>query len=146
MIEAAATMYCKPKVELETQTYKVEGKTVLEIRINETVSKPVYALDETNKPWAYIRIKDENILATPVHLKMWQHSKKPEGALVTFTEREQRLLDVLKEKEKLSLNQCCKLCRLNHKTTCELLEDFIRFGLVELVFHGHKFYFKLNKE
>ena len=78
MIEAAATMYCKPKVELETQTYKVEGKTVLEIRINETVSKPVYALDETNKPWAYIRIKDENILATPVHLKMWQHSKKPE--------------------------------------------------------------------
>ena len=31
MIEAAATMYCKPKVELETQTYKVEGKTVLEI-------------------------------------------------------------------------------------------------------------------
>lgn len=72
--------------------------------------------------------------------------QKPEGALVTFTEREQRLLDVLKEKEKLSLNQCCKLCRLNHKTTCELLADFIRFGLVELVFHGHKFYFKLNKE
>ena len=67
-------------------------------------------------------------------------------SLVTFTEREQRLLDVLKEKEKLSLNQCCKLCRLNHKTTCELLADFIRFGLVELVFHGHKFYFKLNKE
>lgn len=98
MIEAAATMYCKPKVELETQTYKVEGKTVLEIRINETVSKPVYALDETNKPWAYIRIKDENILATPVHLKMWQHSKKPEGALVTFTEREQRLLDALERK------------------------------------------------
>ena len=50
------------------------------------------------------------------------------------------------KKEKLSLNQCCKLCRLNHKTTCELLADFIRFGLVELVFHGHKFYFKLNKE
>lgn len=42
MIEAAATMYCKPKVELETQTYKVEGKTVLEIRINETVSKNLY--------------------------------------------------------------------------------------------------------
>ena len=146
MTEAAATMYCKPEVKLETQTYKVEGKTVLEIRINETVSKPVYALDEMNKPWAYIRIKDENILATPVHLKMWQHSKKPEGVLVTFTEREQRLLDALKEKGGLSLNQCCKLCRLNRKTTCELLADFIRFGLVEPVFHGHEFYYKLKKE
>ena len=86
---------------METQTYKVEGKTVLEIRINETVSKPVYALDEMDKPWAYIRIKDENILATPVHLKMWQHSKKPEGALVTFTEREQLVnWMILKEKVK----------------------------------------------
>ena len=146
MIEAAATMYCQPKVELETRTYQVEGKTVLEVRINKAASKPVYAMDETNKPWAYIRIKDENILATPVHLRMWQHSKKPEGVLVAFTEREQRLLDILKEKENLSLNQCCKLCRLNRKTACELLADFIRFGLVEPVFHGHKFYFKLNKE
>ena len=146
MIEAAATMYCQPMVELETSTYQVEGKTVLEIRINEAVSKPVYALDEANKPWAYLRIKDENILATPVHLRMWQHNKKPEGVLIAFTEREQRLLDILKEKENLSLNQCCKLCRLNRKTAYELLADFVRFGLVEPVFHGHKFYFKLNKE
>ena len=146
MIEAAATMYCQPMVELETRTYQVEGKTVLEIRINEAVSKPVYALDEANKPWAYLRIKDENILATPVHLRMWQHNKKPEGVLIAFTEREQRLLNILKEKENLSLNQCCKLCRLNRKTAYELLADFVRFGLVEPVFHGHKFYFKLNKE
>ena len=90
MIEAAATMYCQPMVELETSTYQVEGKTVLEIRINEAVSKPVYALDEANKPWAYLRIKDENILATPVHLRMWQHNKKPEGVLIAFTERRKR--------------------------------------------------------
>lgn len=146
MIEAAATLYCRPRVEVEMQTYRVEGKTVLEARIGEADAKPVCALDEDNKPRAYIRIKDENILATPVHLKVWQHSKKPEGTLVAFTEREQRLLDALKEKETLSLNQCCKLCRLNRKTACALLADFIRFGLVEPVFSGHKFYFQLNKE
>lgn len=146
MIEAAATMYCRPQVELETQTYLVEGKTVLEIRISEMPCKPVYALDEENKPRAYLRIKDENILASPVHLKVWQHSKKTEGVLVEFTAREQRLLDALKEKENLSLNQCCKVCRLNRKAACELLADFIRFDLVEPVFSGHKFYFTLNKE
>lgn len=146
MIEAAATLYCRPRVEVEMQTYRVEGKTVLEARIGEADAKPVCALDEDNKPRAYIRIKDENILATPVHLKVWQHSKKPEGTLVAFTEREQRLLDALKEKETLSLNQCCKLCRLNRKVACALLADFIRFGLVEPVFSGHKFYFQLNKE
>lgn len=146
MIEAAATMYCRPKVEVETHTYLVEGKTVLEVQIEEILSKPVYALDEANKPWAYIRIKDENILATPVHLKMWQHTKKKEGVLVEFTEREQYLLHTLKERKEISLNQCCKLCNLNRKIASELLADFIRFGLVEPVFSGHKFYFKLNKD
>lgn len=46
MIEAAATMYCCPKVEIETRTYLVEGKSVLEVSIGEMAVKPVYALDE----------------------------------------------------------------------------------------------------
>lgn len=146
MIEAAATMYCRPSVELTTRTYQVEGKNVLEVCIDEMPDKPVYALDEENKPWAYIRIKDENILATPVHLKVWQHSTKAEGTLVQFTEREQHLFNVLQEKAPLSLNQCCRLCRINRQTACGLLADFIRFGLVEPVFEEHKFYFKLKKE
>lgn len=145
MIEAAATMYCLPRVEIESRTYLVEGKTVLEVQVGEMSSKPVYALDEKNKPWAYIRIKDENILATPVHLKMWQHNKKEERVLVSFTENERRLFDMLNEKEEISLSQCCKRCHLSHQTACGLLADFIRFGLVEPVFIGHKFYYKLNK-
>ena len=145
MIEAAATMYCQPQMEIETQTFIVEGRTVLKIEINEATAKPVYALDEENKPKAYIRIADENILATPVHLKVWQHSKKKEGALVSFTDKEQNLLDVLGEKGQLTLNQCCKLCKSSRKSMCNLLADFIRFGLVSPVFQGHLFYFKLNE-
>lgn len=146
MIEAAAQMYCQPQVEVETHTYIVEGRTVLEVRINEATGKPVYALDEENKPKAYIRIDDENILATPVHLKVWQHTKKQEGAFLAFTEKEQHLLDVLKEKDCLTLNQCCKYCKASRPAMCNLLADFIRFGLVSPVFEGHKFYFKLNEE
>jgi len=146
MIEAAATMYCQPQVEIETHTYIVEGRTVLEVQIDEAETKPVYAIDEENKPKAYIRIDDENILATPVHLKVWQYTKKEKGALVSFTDKEQNLLDILKERKALTLNQCCKLCQTNRPTLCKLLADFIRFDLVTPVFQGHKFYFKLNEE
>lgn len=146
MIEAAASMYCQPKVLLENRTYIAEGRTILEVCINEATVKPVYALDEENKPKAYLRIKDENILATPVHLKVWQHTTKREGVFLSFTAKEQQLLNILKEKEKLTLNQCCKLCRLNRLTVCNLLADFIRFGLVSPIFEAHKFYFKLNEE
>ena len=146
MIEAAANMYCQPQVEIETQTYIVEGRTVLKVQIDEAPNKPICAIDEENKPKAYIRIADENILATPVHLRVWQHSKKEKGALLTFTEKEQNLLSILKEHERLTLNQCCKQCKTSRATTCNLLADFIRFGLVTPIFQGHKFYFKLNEE
>ena len=145
MIEAAASMYCQPQVEITTHTHIVEGRTVLKIDIEEAGTKPVFALDEENKPKAYIRIADENILASPVHLKVWQHAKKERGALLTFTEKEQNLLDILKEHELLTLNQCCKRSRTSRQTTCNLLADFIRFGLVVSVFQGHQFYFKLNE-
>ena len=146
MIEAAANMYCQPNIELQTQTHHVEGKTVLEIRIDEASAKPVYALDENNTPKAYIRIKDENILATPVHLKVWQHSKKEKGTFFQFTEREKKLLEILKKEKQLTLNQCCKASKINRLTLCNLLADFIRFGLVSVVYDAHKFYFTLKED
>ena len=146
MIEAAAEMYCQPPMEVKTQTYIAEGRTVLKVDIEATENKPIYAIDENGKKKAYIRIADENILATPVHLKMWQHTKKKEGTFFSFTEKEQQLLDILKEKSPLTLNQCCKFCRINRMVICELLADFIRFGLVSPIFESHKFYFELNKE
>lgn len=145
MIEAAATMYCQPPVAYTTQTHLVEGRTVLEVCIEEVTNKPIYALDEENKPKAYVRIMDENILATPVHLKVWQHANKKRGAFVAFTEKEQRLLNAMKGKM-LTLNQCCKASQLNRQTVCNLLADFIRFDLVLPTFLSHKFYFKLNEE
>ena len=145
MIEAAATMYCQPPVTYTTQSHSVEGRTVLEVCIEEVTNKPIYALDEGNRPKAYVRIMDENILATPVHLKVWQHANKKRGAFVAFTEKEQRLLDAMKGKM-LTLNQCCKASQLNRQTVCNLLADFIRFDLVLPIFLSHKFYFKLKEE
>ena len=146
MIEAAANMYCQPVIPIETKTYFAEGKAVLEVSVQESAAKPVYAIDETNKPKAYIRIKDENILATPVHLKMWQIQKMKEGTVVAFTNNEQHLLDILKREKPLTLNQCCKLCHLKRTTICGLLANFIRFGIVSPIFQNHKFHFRLNED
>ncbi len=66
MIEAAAELYCSPEVNYIMQTYLVEGRSVLVVQIEESDRKPVYAKDETGKYLAYLRIKDENILATPI--------------------------------------------------------------------------------
>ena len=97
MIEAAANLYCRPEVELDTRIYHVDGKDVLEVQVNESQQKPIYALDEENRPWAYVRIKDENILANPIHLNIWKHDRAEKDVVMTYTQREQQVLTILQQ-------------------------------------------------
>ena len=133
MIEAAAQLYCVPEVEYSLQTYIVEGRQVLVATIEETPHKPVYA-------------KDENILATPIHLRVWQQSDSPRGELIRYTEREQLLLDQLEHGTLLSLNRYCRQTGLSRRAAEHLLAKFVRYDIVEPVFENHKFYFRIKDE
>lgn len=144
MIEAAAQLYCRPPATIETYIYKVEGKDVLEVVVPENPQKPVCAIDETGKAWAYVRMADENILATAIHLNIWRHNREETDVVMTYTEQEQQLLDLLARRGQLSLSQCCKYAGRDRRTMCRLLADFIRFGLVEQVFVEHQFYYQLK--
>lgn len=146
MIEAAAKMYCTPEVNISNKRFRVQGKDVLEVSIEESKNKPVCAIDENNKPWAYVRINDENILADTVFLNRWKHNKQEEKVIVTYSEREKYLLDILSKNKELTLNQCSRLSRIPRITTSRLLADFIRFDLVEQIFREHTFYFRLKEE
>lgn len=142
MIEAAAKLYCKPAVVCSMVIHEIDDRTVLEVIVPKGTDKPYYAKDEYNKLWAYIRIKDENILASPVHLKLWKQADTPHGALVKYSPREQLLLDYLNRNEKITLNQYCRLARIFPLRAENTLARFIRFGLIEPVFENHRFYFR----
>ena len=75
---------------------------------------------------------------------MWQQSGSPLGELMEYTRREQLLLDLLRENEHLSLNRYCRLARQSRPAAEHLLAKFIRYGIVEAVFEGHKFHFRLK--
>lgn len=144
MIEAAAGIYCSPTVEYSMKTQRVERKQVLIATIEESKNKPVYAKDENGKLLAYVRVADENILATPVHLRVWQQESNSTGELITFTDREKLLLTLMEDEVPLSLNRYCRKTGLSRRATEHLLAKFIRFGIVEAVYENHRFYFKLS--
>ena len=144
MVEAAARLYCTPQVDCEMQAFMAEGRCVLVVTIPESSHKPVYAKDESGRNLAYLRIADENILATPVHLRVWQQSDNPCGELMAFTGREQLLLRLLEENESLSLNKYCRMARISRRAVEHLLAKLIRYDIVEPVFEGHKFHFRLK--
>lgn len=145
MIEAAARMYCSPPAEFTIETYVVENRQVLVANIPQSKNKPVYAKDESGKLLAYVRVNDENVLATPVHLRIWQQNAQSSGELITFTDAERTLLKLLEGEESLSLNRYSRKTGISRRASEHLLAKFIRYGIVELVFENHKFYYKLKE-
>lgn len=142
MIEAAAKLYCQPQVNCQLKLHEVEGRTVLEVIVPPGENKPYYAKDHDNHLWAYVRIKDENILATRVHIKVWQQANRPKGAFIHYSHLEQLLLDYLSENDKISLNQYCRIARTPRFRAENVLAKFIRFGLIETIFENRHFYFR----
>ncbi len=143
MIEAAATLYCRPAVGFRVEAFRVNGKSVLVAEIEKSTHPPVYAKDREGKEWAYLRINDENILATSLHLRIWKQAHNPTGELLSFTRREKQLLDRFTESSPLSLSRCRHHLGISKWGTEKLLAQLIGFGIIEPVFIDHRFYFRL---
>ena len=144
MLEAAVQLYCKPQVDCRMATYWPEGRCVLVATVEVSPNKPVYAVDEQGRRTAYVRIADENIVASPVHLRMWQQATCAQGELMEYTEHGQLLLRLLEAGESLSLSRCCRLTHQSRRAAEHLLANFVRYGIVEMVFEEHNFRFRLK--
>jgi len=137
MVESAASLYCKPEVQFKSKNHSVEGKTILEIYIPPVEQKPVYARDD-NKRWlAYIRVEDENILASIVQLKVWtgklESGKEEIGEqLLEFTRKEQILLSTLELAPGASLSKLKRDTGFNRNELVTLMTKLVRFDVVEI--------------
>ena len=142
MIEAAAQLYCRPQLDVAMRTYRVEGRTILLAHIEESSDKPVMALDEKNKAWAYVRLADENILASPIHLQVWRTADKTLHEILSFTQREHRVLELLSQQEECTLPYVCKAAGISRHTARSLLARFVHWGVVDMRYDGHTFVYR----
>jgi predicted HTH transcriptional regulator len=142
MIDAAATSYCCPPVKCQWETVTENGHTVLIVTIDRSENRPVRAKEKDGSQKAYVRIKDENIVASPVHLELWRKYALQNGSFIQFTERQRNIFKLLSEKpEGYTLNQFYKKSGLNREKAIKMLANFIYLGIAEMVFRDHTFYF-----
>lgn len=142
MIEAAARLYCRPEVAVSMIVHKVEGRMILEVNIPPVACKPVVALDADNKGWAYVRVADENILATPVHLQLWRQGDLSYPDTLCFTEREHDILTFLLSREECSVSCICRNISLSRYVVQPLLARFVRWGIVAMRYDGRRFVYR----
>ena len=143
MMHAAAYKYCKPESKIGFETFHAEGRTVVIATIPPAVRKPVCALDDDGRRVAYVRIADENIVASPVHLEMWRREQITQ-TLMHYTDTEQHLLSIMKENPPLTLNRLVRLSRQGRHHVIGTLARLIRYGVAEVRYQDMKFVFSLT--
>ncbi|MBR4533381.1 MAG: putative DNA binding domain-containing protein [Bacteroidaceae bacterium] len=140
MMHQAAYRYCRPEASIKFDTYHIDGRTIVIATVPPSDRRPVCALHDNDKPCAYIRIGDENIVASPVHLAIWRESQNPQGSIMTYTDSVKKLLDSLQD-HRLTLNQLVRRSSLPRHKVITLLSRLIRFHLVQWEYSEQQFLF-----
>ncbi len=146
MIEQAATMYCRPEQVVMCQTYRVEGKCVLKVDVEPTKVLPVKAQDDDLKWKAYYRVDDENILAHPLHVKVWKEKQRETPAIISFTEKEHILIDFLQNNKDITLQEYMKLAHVSKSVAEQTLIKMCVMKTISINYKSGKCSFSLNDD
>lgn len=146
MIQMASDMYCHPSVYFEAKEWVVDGKTVLEIYVPRSKYCKHRAPDHSNKYKVYIRVKDQNILADRILLKIWKYQNNKQNINVTFTEAEMFLLKYLNENKKITLNEFVESAEINKKEAERILVEFTIINLIKLEVTEKGIFFSLYED
>lgn len=134
MIEAAATLYCHPRVDYKTQAWKAGEKYVLEVIIDPSKHRPHGAVDIDGNKVAYIRRNDQNFPAPGVLIQYWKSDFTPATEKYFHTEKEKKLFAALNASEGHSVSQLSKLTNIPRPVVTTLLARFMRWELVTMNF------------
>ena len=142
MMQVAAEVYCKPMVEISFERLVAEGRQIVIAHVPISDQKPVRALCDDGRYRAFIRIADENIVASPVQIRIWKEEQSPRGQVFTYSETENKVFAALRTDNLQSLNQIVRRSGVKRSQVIVTLARMIRYGLVECRFSEHQFLFR----
>lgn len=142
MMEKAATQCCRPAADISFDTIAHEGHTVVVATVSAATAKPVCAIDENGRKTAYVRVDDENIMASPIHLEVWKQDRAS-TVIMTYSDDETKLIDTLRHHPRLTLNRLVRASGLSRYRVIKSLARFIRYGIARMSYHEDRFIFCL---
>ena len=146
MIEAAAQMYCKPEIPFGITKWSINGKTVLEVVVKPSSKKPHKAPDKNGDYKAFVRLNDENVVATPIQLKIWKVERHRPSIRMALSEKEKVLFDHFKTNPKITLGQFSRIAFISRIDAENTLINLTVLGLIRHVVNQEEEYFLLNPE
>lgn len=134
MLEGAAELYCTPAVDLNMTIIELEeGAEVVCAEVAICASGFIRAQGPENDHKAYVRVADENMIASPLHLELWKR-RGAESAFdpSTFSAPDKELLELLSSKDEWRLNALVKHSKWQRRKALQRLGDFLHWRLAVL--------------
>jgi len=125
--------------------WKVDGKYVLEISVEESSKKPIQCL--VDGEWiSYIRRADKTWQASNVWNRMHaiHEDQGFSGNLFQFKERESQLFDLLKNQQ-MTLNQLARKLNLPRPVIMNHLAKLMKWNILSETYVEGKFLYTLGK-
>ncbi len=133
MLELAAEIFSKPEIPISIEQIETaQGKLVLKVEVPEGDEKPYYAKADDNQWWAYIRIKDQSVLASKTTIEVLKREGADAPLMVEFSTKEQALLEYLRNHSRITLKEFCKMVNISHWRARKMLVNLVRSGLIRV--------------
>jgi predicted HTH transcriptional regulator len=143
MLQGAAENFCKPPVEINFSEEIVEGRYVLVAEIPESQVKPHFAKGEDGKWWAYIRVKDQCLLASKVMLDVMRSDTRGEESQITFGKAEKRLLEYLEKNNRITVKEFCRIANISRWRANKILVNLVRMKVIKVLSHEKTDYYSI---
>ena len=137
MVEAAAQLYCRPKVPFSVVRWEINGKVVLEVIVKPKPRTLHKAPDKNGKYKVFFRLNDQNVLATPLQVKVWNAKHHRRTVNYSLTKHDEILIKHLREKKRISIDEYSKIGFLPHREAERRLIDLVVLGVVEFESNAH---------
>lgn len=132
MIESAAHLYCKPKINYSLQKWNVDGRWVLEATIKKSQNKPHFAQDDKGKWVAFVRVADQNFQANRIILKVWNNSSKTKGTLLKYGNEEKALIAYLEKNPFITLSKFTRIAHTTRHIAETILVKMISLNVIDV--------------
>lgn len=131
MIEGAAQLHCKPEVKFQSKVWQEGHHLVLEINVDPSEVKHLSKTEDDK--WKYfVRVDDHTLLANKIIVRGWKLLKHGVERPVHFDGDTEKLIQVIKDEESVTLSKLYRRCDYPMRRVDELLTYLVYWEVVDM--------------
>lgn len=144
MFDLAAKFFCRPQVDVTVKEWQVEGKTVLECKVDPGKEMPYYAKGEDGKWVVYLRRADQTLKAGLVAVEVMKRKSSGLPTMIQFQDQEKALFGYLAQYGEISLKEYRKVAGISHWHATRILVNLVSANLISYNLTEKREYYTLK--